>query len=117
MSYAMFQYRNSYRRRSLSQGDKIFRIFGGLNGGPTRENVDILLLFNCLQICMAESESAQHTSYTVQQCLIKSIITIGYSLPSSAAVLYNPDKSCYYLIVILIVDEVVWRANRTDLPH
>ena len=61
MSYAMFQYRNSYRRRSLSQGDKIFRIFGGLNGGPTRENVDILLLFNYLQVYMAESEDTAPT--------------------------------------------------------
>ena len=40
-----------------------------------------------------------------------------YTIHPSKQVLYNPVKSGYSLIVILIVDRTAWHANNNDLQH
>ena len=44
-------------------------------------------------------------------------ITTRYAISASRIILYNPVKSGYSLIVILIVERMAWHANNSDFQH
>lgn len=44
-------------------------------------------------------------------------ITTRYAISASRIILYNPVKSGYSLIVILIVERIAWHANNSDFQH